>query len=42
MTSATERVANVLAKLKSISEVPESLGERDRLVKQLKSDLTHF
>ena len=42
MTSTVDRVANGLQKLKSISEVAATLAERDKLVKQLKSDLTFF
>lgn len=42
MTSALERVANTLSKLKSISESPATLDARDKLVKQLKSGLTGF
>jgi hypothetical protein len=42
MTSVTDRVANGLSKLKSLTEGPTTLAERDRLLKQLKSDLTFF
>jgi hypothetical protein len=40
MASALDRVVNGLSKLKSLGETPATLGERDKLVKQLKGDLT--
>lgn len=42
MTSIVDRVANGLMKLKAISEGPATLVERDRTIKQLKTDLTFF
>jgi len=42
MTSIAERVSNGLQKLKSITETPATVGERDKIVKQLKSDLCFF
>ena len=42
MTSTVDRVANGLNKLKSLSETPATIGERDKIVKQLKSDLCFF
>ena len=42
MSSIVHRVANGLAKLKAIQEGPVTLAERDKLVKQLKADLTFF
>jgi 26S proteasome regulatory subunit N12 len=42
MTSIIDRVANGLTKLKSISEGAATIGERDKIVKQLKSDLCFF
>lgn len=42
MSSILEKVSNGLSKLKSLSEGPITLAERDKLIKQLKSDLTFF
>ena len=42
MTSIVDRVANGLQKLKQLPETPSTLGDRDKLIKQLKTDLTFF
>lgn len=42
MTSIIDKAKNGLQKLKSLSEGPSTLAERDKIVKQLKSDLTFF
>lgn len=42
MTSIVDRVANGLQKLKSITEGPATIGERDKVIKQLKNELTFF
>jgi hypothetical protein len=40
MTSIIEKISNGLTKLKAITESPSTIGERDKIVKQLKTDLT--
>ena len=42
MVSHIDRVANGLQKLKSITENSQTLGEREKIIKQLKVDLTFF
>ena len=42
MSSIVDRVANGLSKLKAIQENPANLAERDKIIKQLKADLTFF
>jgi 26S proteasome regulatory subunit N12 len=42
MSSIVDRVANGLQKLKQLPETPATLNDRDKLIKQLKTDLTFF
>lgn len=42
MVSQIDRVVNGLSKLKSISEGPATLGDREKTIRQLKIDLTFF
>lgn len=40
MTSVLDKLTNGLSKLRALPETPDTLHDRDRLIKQLKADLT--
>lgn len=42
MVSPLDKVANGLTKLKSMGEGRDTLGEREKIIRQLKIDLTFF
>ncbi len=42
MTSIIDKVANGLSKLRQLPENATTLQERDKIIKQLKTDLTFF
>ena len=42
MTSIIDKVQNTLQKLKSMGEGADSMNERDKLITQMRIDLTNF